>query len=125
MTDTKFLIDTHVFLWAVNGDKRLSAAHREILEARAGLHFSVASIWEIAIKISTGKLTVDGDLLAVINARDVRILPVNERHALRTADLPLPHRDPFDRMLIAQAQLEGLTILTNDRWFETYGVTIV
>jgi PIN domain nuclease of toxin-antitoxin system len=115
-----YLLDTHVLLWALNGDPRLSRHHFDIIEAKENLTISVVSLWEIAIKRSLGKLTMEEDLLGNIHRRPIRILPVNEAHAMGTAALPLHHRDPFDRMLISQALVEGLTILTSDRRFADY-----
>lgn len=121
----KYLIDTHVLLWAINRDARLSATHAQILEARSGLIISAVSIWEIAIKRSTKKLRLDGDILEVIKARAIPILAINEAHATRVERLPHHHRDPFDRLLIAQAQVEGLMLMTGDKHFSAYGVAVV
>jgi PIN domain nuclease of toxin-antitoxin system len=118
-----YLLDTHVLLWALNGDPRLSRHHFDIIEAKENLTISVVSLWEIAIKRSLGKLTMEEDLLGNIH-RPIRILPVNEVHAMGTAALPLHHRDPFDRMLISQALVEGLTILTSDRRFADYDAAL-
>jgi PIN domain nuclease of toxin-antitoxin system len=125
VTPPRYLVDTHLFLWAVNGDPRLAAEHAEILQARRGLIISAASIWEIAIKRSTNKLRIDGDILEVIRARAIPILPINEVHAARVEHLPHHHRDPFDRLLIAQAQVEGLTLMTSDRHLSAYGVPVL
>ncbi len=124
MTRPRLLIDTHILLWAINDDARLSAHHREILVRNEGLVVSVVSILEIAIKRSTGKLQVKGDLLETIRIRGIPLLPVNEHHALHIERLPHHHRDPFDRLLIAQAQIEGLTILTADPQFSRYDVAL-
>jgi PIN domain nuclease of toxin-antitoxin system len=119
-----YLLDTHVLLWSLNGDPRLSRQHFDIIEAKENLTISVVSLWEIAIKRSLGKLTMDEDLLGNIHRRPIRILPINQDHAMGTAVLPLHHRDPFDRMLISQALVEDLTILTSDRRFADYGVIL-
>ena len=124
MTRPKLLIDTQILLWAINDDARLSARHRAILVRNEGLVVSVVSILEIAIKRSIGKLKVKGDLLETIRIRGIPLLPVNEYHALNIERLPHHHRDPFDRLLIAQAQVEGLTILTADPHFARYGVAL-
>jgi PIN domain nuclease of toxin-antitoxin system len=115
-----YLLDTHVLLWSLNRDPRLSRQHFDIIEANENLTISVVSLWEIAIKRSLGKLTMEEGLLGNIRRRPIRILPINEAHAMGTAALPLHHRDPFDRMLISQALVEGLTILTSDRRFADY-----
>lgn len=125
MTPPKYFIDTHVLLWAVNRDARLSTIHAQILENRKGLIISAASIWEIAIKRSTSKLRLDGDILDVIRARAIPILAINETHAARVEYLPHHHRDPFDRLLIAQAQVEGLTLMTGDEHLSAYGIAVV
>ncbi len=125
MTRSRLLIDTHILLWAINDDARLSSHHRAILGRNEGLVVSVVSILEIAIKRSTGKLQVNGgDLLETIRIRGIPLLPVNEHHALYIERLPHHHRDPFDRLLIAQAQVEGLTILTADPQFSRYDVAL-
>lgn len=124
MSRPQFLIDTHVLLWAISGDQRLSPRHRDILDAGEGLAVSVVSIWEIAIKRSTGKLTIDGDLLQVISSRAIPLLRIDEHHATRVELLAHHHRDPFDRLLIAQAQVEKLSILTADPAFARYDVAL-
>jgi len=88
------------------------------------LIISVVSIWEIAIKRSMGKLKVKGDLLEPIRARRIPLLPINEHHALFVERLDHHHRDPFDRLLIAQAKVEGFTIMTTDRHFARYDVAL-
>jgi PIN domain nuclease of toxin-antitoxin system len=121
---TSYLLDTHVLLWSLNSDPRLSHHHFEIIEAKENLTVSVVSIWEIAIKRSLGKLTIRDDLLGNIARRPIRILPIDEVHALETEHLPFHHRDPFDRMLISQARVEELTILTSDKRFTSYDVLL-
>lgn len=124
MTPPRYLLDTHVLLWAVNRDTRLPATHAEILDARRGLIISVVSIWEIAIKRSTKKLRLDGNIVEIIKSRGIPILAINEAHAAQVERLPHHHRDPFDRLLIAQAQLEDLTLMTTDRHFSAYDVAL-
>lgn len=119
------LLDTHVLLWAVNDDSRLSDRHREVIDRRQGLVVSVASIWEIAIKRSMKRLATNGDVLQAIHRSAVRLLPITEQHALQVEHLPFHHRDPFDRMLIAQAQIEGLTLLTADKKFASYDIAVM
>lgn len=120
----RFLLDTHVLLWAVVGDPRFAPHHRRIIEAGEGLVVSVVAVWEIAIKISSGKLRFDDDIARIARDRSIALLNIDERHAAAIRNLPLHHRDPFDRMLIAQAQVEGLTILTSDRHFAAYAVDL-
>lgn len=124
MSRPQFLIDTHVLLWAISGDQRLLQRHREVIDRGEGLTISVVSIWEIAIKRSTGKLIIDGNLLDMISSRGIPILRVDEHHAMRVEHLALHHRDPFDRLLIAQAQTENLSILTADPLFSHYDVAL-
>jgi PIN domain nuclease of toxin-antitoxin system len=85
---------------------------------------SIATLWEIAIKAASGKLTVPANLLNVIVSSDVELLPIKASHAMEAGILPPHHTDPFDRMLISQARHEGLTILTSDRQFAAYDVAL-
>jgi PIN domain nuclease of toxin-antitoxin system len=119
-----YLIDTHVLLWAVMDDPLLSRRQRTILQHGEGLVVSSVSIWEIAIKRALGKLSLNGDIVDTVRSRNIPFLAVNEHHAARTEHLGDHHRDPFDRMLIAQAQVENLTILTSDPIFRHYDVTV-
>jgi PIN domain nuclease of toxin-antitoxin system len=111
----RLLIDTHVFLWAMAGDKKLSArAQATMLDADA-VFVSAASIWEISIKSALGKLDADvNELVAQMAKAGFRELPVTARHAAAVRDLPEIHRDPFDRLLVAQAMTEPLRLLTDD-----------
>lgn len=120
-----YLLDTSILIWAVQDDERLSDTHRHILTGADPVLVSVASFWEIAIKQSLGKLRIDGDLRAVIRDSGIELLPIRLDHIDRILDLPFHHRDPFDRMLIAQARAEKLTILTSDRHFRSYDITLV
>ncbi len=124
MSNPRFLLDTHVFLWAIRDDERLSSNHRTIIAGGEGIAISVVSIWEIAIKRSSGKLVADGDMLLLLNERAIPILAINEHHASRVEHLANHHRDPFDRLLIAQAQVEKLAILTADPMFARYDVAL-
>ncbi|MEQ1501561.1 MAG: type II toxin-antitoxin system VapC family toxin [Myxococcota bacterium] len=119
----RVLIDTHVMLWAAIDDPRLRGARRATyVDPAVGLVLSVASLWEIGIKHSIGKLTLPvapADFFArEVATRGYEVLEVRRPHAERVATLPFPddgHRDPFDRMLVAQALVEGLPLLTGDR----------
>lgn len=124
MNDRRYLLDTHVLLWILNGDDRLPARFRDILEQQPVQIVSAVSIWEIAIKQRLGKLTAPSDLLSVIRKLDAEIMPITAEHAHAVASLPLHHGDPFDRLLIAQARLEGLTIMTADAYFSAYDVPV-
>ena len=121
---TAYLADTHVLLWSLGDDPVLSRSHRDILVSDAQVFVSAASIWEIAIKRSLGKLDAPGDLMEVIARADFGRLPITFAHAAAVAALPFHHRDPFDRMLIAQAEVEGLVILTVDPQFVAYDVRL-
>ena len=122
----RLLLDTHVLLSLLFEDGRLSAPARKTMErGDAQLIVSVVSVWEIAIKRSIGKLDAPDDVIERIDEAGARILTITLQHAHATGELPLHHRDPFDRLLIAQAQLEGFTILTGDRAFSAYDVSVV
>ena len=123
----KVLLDTHAFLWWLGDDPTLSPAAREaIRNPDALVHVSAASIWEIAIKVTLGRLDVqDSDCAAEIEANGFVELAITARHAQTAGALPRHHDDPFDRMLIAQAQLENLVLITHDRRLRRYGTPIV
>lgn len=117
------LLDTHVLLWAVDTPERLDDRARDaIRDPRNRVVASSASAWEISIKTALGKLRFDGDLTAVLNAVGFDPLAIDVEHALAAGALPPVHRDPFDRMLVAQARAEGLTVVTRDDVFDGYDV---
>lgn len=119
----KLLLDSHVVLWSLQSPERLPAdIVAMITNPMNSVDVSVASLWELAIKQSIGKLTVDGDLREHLSLQSFSELPVLGEHAIAVRELPIHHRDPFDRLLIAQARCEGLTIVTNDRVFAAYDV---
>jgi PIN domain nuclease of toxin-antitoxin system len=125
----RYLLDTHAFLYLAQFPDRLPPRLRPLIEdGRNELHVSIASLWEIQIKAMTGKLVVGGplDRLVDIQQREngVQLLPIGVAHIVEHGALPLHHRDPFDRMLIAQARVEGLTILSSDRAMSAYEVTV-
>jgi len=115
----KLLLDTHLLLWAANEPKRLPKAARALIEDLENeLLFSAASLWEITIKRSLGRedFTVDARVLRRgLLDNGYTELPITSEHAVNLDQLPLAHRDPFDRILVAQAMVEGITLLTNDR----------
>ena len=119
-----YLIDTHILLWALNNDRRLSAAHRSIFAEGADVAVSAVTILEVAIKKSLGKLTLSIDLVDFLRSRGINIIAMNEAHAARVEHLPRLHGDPFDRVLIAQAQIEGLTLVTADANMARYDVLL-
>jgi len=123
----QLLLDTHALLWWFSGDDALSAASRTaIADEDNGIFVSAASIWEIATKHRIGKLpgiaAIIGDLDRVIADQGFIGLPINLRHGQVAGSLPGPQRDPFDRMLIAQAMLENLVLVSNEQPFDAYGV---
>jgi PIN domain nuclease of toxin-antitoxin system len=123
----RLLLDTHAFLWWLSDDRKLSTAAREaIREPHAIVHVSAASIWEIAIKAKLGRLEVrDSDPVAEIEANGFAELAITTRHAHSAGALPRHHDDPFDRMLIAQAQMEDLIVITHDPRFRRYSVQLL
>ena len=121
----RLLLDTHVVLWELEGTRTVGPLAQEAIEQAQELTFSVVSFAEIGVKASIGKLTVPADLYPCVLRTGVRILGLAPDAALEVAELPLHHRDPFDRLLIAQAHTEGLTILTADPRFADYGVAML
>ena len=120
----RLLLDTHVLLWAVLNDPRLSTKQAEAI-AGGELYLSAASVWEIGIKRALGKLNVPEDLFEVAVDAGCRPLPISWTHAEVAAALPPHHTDPFDRMLIAQAQCEKLGLASSDRAFAAYDVDLI
>jgi PIN domain nuclease of toxin-antitoxin system len=121
----KLLVDTHAAIWWLAGDRRLSGPAREaIADAGVEAGVSVASIWEASIKRSAGRLQ-GPDLAAALSAAGLPLLRIDERHAKVAGELPLVHRDPFDRMLVAQAGIERLSIVTADEQIPNYGVPVI
>lgn len=111
----KLLLDTHALYWWLNDEPRLSGSARAAILASPQVAVSTVSIWEFAIKLSVGKLRFDlGETLRQITLDGFGRLAVEDRHCRRYADLPPLHRDPFDRMLVAQALEEGLTLVSDD-----------
>jgi PIN domain nuclease of toxin-antitoxin system len=111
----RLLLDTHVYLWAVQGSASLKPRVRRMMEAAEQIYVSAASIWEIAIKARLGKIEASAvDLVNAIEASGFLELPVRAMHAVRVADLPPHHTDPFDRLLVSQAMTEPLRLLTVD-----------
>jgi PIN domain nuclease of toxin-antitoxin system len=121
----RFLLDTHVVLWQLSGARPLGVRARETIGAAAELAFSVVSFAEIGVKAAIGKLAVPGDLQEHIAAAGVRLLGLSPEHGLAVARLPLHHRDPFDRLLVAQARQEGFTLVTADTRIHAYDVAVL
>lgn len=121
------LLDTHAFLWAVDNAPRLSEAARQaIVDGNNVVFVSAATAWEIAIKKSIGKLTVPtGSYLEELRLHRFTPLTITTEHALAVENLPHHHKDPFDRLLIAQAQVEKLTLVTHDPKFNAYNIPTI
>ncbi len=122
---TALLVDTQALLWWLTDDPALSSiARAEIADPANEPLVSAASVWEIAIKRALGKLTAPDDLLDSVRDGGFSWLPIVPEHAWAVGALPPHHGDPFDRLLIAQAQVEGLTVVTSDERFAEYGVAV-
>jgi PIN domain nuclease of toxin-antitoxin system len=124
---TRVLLDTHTFLWFITADPRLSAPARGVLAAGGNqLLLSVASVWEIAIKVSVGRLPIPLPLDAFIpeqlRVNRIELLPISLEHTFEVPRLPLHHRDPFDRILVAQAVHESIPLVSADEALDAYPV---
>jgi PIN domain nuclease of toxin-antitoxin system len=123
---TALLLDTHALLWSVGDDHRLSPAAHDVLSAGVvPAYVSAASIWEIAIKRASGKLNAPESLLDKVAAAKFIELGITFKHAIIAGALPPHHGDPFDRMIVAQAQSENLTLVTNDERIAAYDVPVL
>jgi PIN domain nuclease of toxin-antitoxin system len=120
----RLLLDTHVVLWWLADDDTLAAEVKETIDTEAEVFISAASVWEIAIKQALGKLTGPSHLFDILDRSGLVELPVRSRHAAEAGRLPPLHRDPFDRMLVAQARCEGLTLLSRDPQVHRYDVPV-
>jgi PIN domain nuclease of toxin-antitoxin system len=117
------LLDSHVLLWALHAPERLlPSASAALLSSRNALHYSAASVWELEIKCSKGKLHLPENWIESLNALGMLELSIDAGHCRNAAHLPPIHQDPFDRMLIAQALMLGLTFVSRDRHARAYGV---
>jgi len=125
----QLLIDTHILIWFLEGNNLLLKPRRQIIaDSNNSVLVSIASLWEIAIKISIGKLTLNKPLTDVIKqiaVDNIETLPISAEHTLQVSTLPFHHRDPFDRIIIAQAQVENLPIMTDDGEFGNYGIKVL
>jgi PIN domain nuclease of toxin-antitoxin system len=120
------LLDTHILLWWLSDDPHLPRAAREAIALPdSEVLISAATVWEIAIKRAAGRLEVPDDLLEALEASDFGTLPITAIHAVVAGGLPPHHSDPFDRMLIAQARTETLTLVSIDGRFPQYGVELL
>ena len=126
----KILIDTHALLWLITGDKRLSEKSRAYFtNPENDLYFSMASFWEICIKISIGKLKLSKNWEKIIKEElafnSVKFLAISSEYYVQVTKLPLHHRDPFDRLIIAQAISEQCHVLSIDEHFEQYPIKLI
>lgn len=122
----KILLDSHFLLWWLDDSAELGAVARKVIAEPENLvFFSAVSLWELRIKEGLGKVVLPPNLREVLALEQFESLSVNVRHTDELKDLPLHHRDPFDRMLIAQARVEGLTLLTRDKFIPHYEVEVL
>jgi PIN domain nuclease of toxin-antitoxin system len=124
----KLLLDSHTVIWFVEGDPRLGSNARKLIEDSSNEKWmSLASVWEIAIKIHIGKLSLGiplpNYLSMQVAANGIRLLPISLPHILQTLQLPLHHRDPFDRLLVAQSLIEAMPLVSVDAVMDSYGCT--
>ena len=121
-----YLLDTHIFLWVIGAPEKLSSQVRALItDGRNTIYLSAASVWEIAIKRKLGKLKSPDDIDKIADLKNFRKLHINFQHAECAAALPEYHRDPFDRMLIAQAKIHDLQLITSDLSFRNYEIKVV
>ena len=122
----RLLLDTHTFLWFIDDNARLSSTARSLLESDNDLVLSTASLWEIAIKLSIGKLSLPQPFETFVrkqlSVNAIDILQIDTAHLSVVATLPFHHRDPFDRLLVAQAKVEQLPIVSADTEFNKYSI---
>jgi PIN domain nuclease of toxin-antitoxin system len=125
----RLLIDTHILIYFLEGSNSLSNSHRQIIaDSNNEVLLSIASLWEMAIKISIGKLTLSQslkDVIKQVEIEDFEILPISPEHTLQVSTMPFHHRDPFDRIIIAQCQIETLDIISNDTNFPAYNINLL
>jgi PIN domain nuclease of toxin-antitoxin system len=122
----RLLLDSNALLWWLTQSQRLRDTAKALISSPENqVYVSPASVWELCIKASLGKLQIPHDISAQMIRHNFELLAITNEHALGVIDLPLIHKDPFDRLLIAQAMTEGLTIITSDEVFEAYSVPVV
>ena len=125
----RILLDTHVLIWYLEGNQSLARESRQlVVDSRNDIFVSIVSLWEIAIKTGFGKLTISrslSDILQQLTKQAIDVLPIMAGHVLQVATLPFHHRDPFDRMIVAQAQVESLPVMTCDAAFAAYGIKLL
>ncbi|MEL7141446.1 MAG: type II toxin-antitoxin system VapC family toxin [Cyanobacteria bacterium J06554_3] len=125
----RVLIDTHILLWFINNDPRLSQKTKSLLQSDIDVSVSIASLWEIAIKVSIGKLALPDSIEKLfpqqLNLNQIDLLPIEVGHLQILSALPFHHRDPFDRLIVAQALVEKIGLVSVDNVFEAYGVNLI
>jgi PIN domain nuclease of toxin-antitoxin system len=126
----KYLLDTHAFLWFVTDDRRISPKARKIIKDKSNeIYFSAVSAWEMSIKIRLGRLTIEGDLepfiVKQLAENSFTALSITIFHSIYTSKLPEIHKDPFDRMIIAQSITENMALLSKDKNIKKYKVPLV
>lgn len=122
---TAYLLDTHTFIWLTENDPSLPEPLRDLIDTAETVYLSIASLWEIAIKLQLGKLSLQRPYETIgpaIDVSDILLLPISFADTVQIRNLALHHRDPFDRMLIAQAINQSLIVISNDKAFDTYPV---
>lgn len=121
-----YLLDTHALLWWLGDQPRLSKrAYNILADPDSAIYLSVAAAWEMTIKRAVGKLDTPDDLPQVLADNNIAPLPVTLAHAMQVGALPLHHGDPFDRLMVAQAQAEQLVLITRDKWVQRYEVPVL
>jgi PIN domain nuclease of toxin-antitoxin system len=123
---TSFLLDTHAFIWLTENDSNLPDNLRDEIDLAPQVYISIVSLWEIAIKLNLGKLSLQKSYETIeskLEASDIFLLPISFADTVTISTLPLYHRDPFDRMLIAQALNRSLTIISKDTQFDAYNIS--
>jgi PIN domain nuclease of toxin-antitoxin system len=123
----KILLDTHTFLWFITDDPILSSSARLLIQDADSIRFmSIASVWEIAVKISLGKLELTRPfaelILSQLKRNHIELLPIEIPHLAEVANLPFHHRDPFDRLIISQSLVERILVVSKDTRFDEYGI---
>ena len=120
----RLLLDTNVLVWGLNDTSRIRPAVHEVMSAHENW-VSHVSVWEIAVKEANGKTLVDLDVPEWLSTSGLNQLPISLEHVWRVRTLPLLHRNPFDRLLVAQAMVEGMTLVTGDRHLAAYGIPVI
>ncbi|WP_328865399.1 type II toxin-antitoxin system VapC family toxin [Streptomyces sp. NBC_00304] len=121
----RLLLDTRVAMWWIADAPQLSASYKELLETEPAVYVSAVSAWEVTVKQFLGSFEGPGDLAEQVRDLRFRDLPITAAHGVRAGRLPMVHTDPFDRMLIAQAQAEGMALVTRSPWIPQYDVQVI